>query len=348
MLINVTSPGVQAYAPPPDTGGGGDDGGGDGGGDGSGNGNIPDNTVVVDGKEYKDFAAAVSAITDKSIVEFGPGEYTQGITIRHNEVTLRGSQGTHFKGAQVQGKGTFVVAGDNVRIERIECSNVAVRDQNGACVRQEGKDLVLDDVYFHTSEQGLLSAKGSGSLLITNSTFSNLGKNGRAHGIYSNNDTLTIRNSTVKSAKSQGHEVKSRASVTNIESSTIASVGGQDSRLLDIPNGGALRITHSVLQQGPNSVNRQLIGFGLEPNYDPLAMHVVEIQDTVIILERNGTNEFLALPKTGTDYLVISIEGNDFIGEFMDKGNLPQSNNFYPDRATYGLGPYPNLPTIGE
>ncbi len=345
MLGATTS--VYAYAPPPDPGGG--NGGGDGGNGGGGNGgggDIPDDTVVVDGKEYTDFAAAISAITDKSVVEFGAGEYNQGITVRNNEVVLRGSPGTHFKGAQVQGKGTFVIVGNNVRIEDIECSNVAVRDQNGACVRQEGRDLVLDGVYFHSSEQGLLSAEGSGSLLITNSTFSELGKNGRAHGIYSNNETLTIRNSTIKSSKSQGHEVKSRANVTNIESSTIASLGGQDSRVLDIPNGGALRITHSVLQQGPNSVNRQLIGFGLEPQYDPLAMHVIEIQDTVIILERNGTNEFLALPQNGSDYLVISIDGNDFVGEFLDKGNLPQSNNFYPNRAAYGIGPYPALPMI--
>ena len=35
-------------------------------------------------------------------------------------------------------------------------------------------------------------------------------------------------------------------------------------RLVDIPNGGVLMITDSVLEQGPKSLNWNLIGYGHE------------------------------------------------------------------------------------
>lgn len=305
--------------------------------------------ISVDGTLYNDIAAAQSAIQPGSLVVLGSGVYSQGLYIGHDDVTVQGSEGTHFKGAAIQGKGTFVVDGNNVVIEGIECSGVSVPDQNGACVRQQGQDLMLSNVYFHDSEQGVLSAQGSGKLTIEYSRFEQLGKAGRAHAVYSNNDSLEIRYSRFYSSKDQGHEIKSRAPRTLIEYSEIASLSGVDSRLVDVSNGGALTIRNSVLEQGPNTSNYQLIGFGLEGMTNSVAPSVV-LENNIVLLERANGNVFLGLPSDSSG-ISISITGNDFIGEakFNDKAqhNIPANNRLFTDRTSYGLGAFPELPDIG-
>lgn len=306
--------------------------------------------ISVDGKIYKDLSSATSAIKAGSVVIFGRGIYTNGLSINQDAVTLRGSEGTHFKGASVQGKATFVVNGNNVVIESIECSEVAVPHKNGACVRQNGRDLTLRYVYFHDSEQGILSAKGSGRLTIENSRFERLGKIGRAHAVYSNNDRLEIRYSCFLSSKGEGHEIKSRAPVTLIESSVVASLSGKDSRLIDVSNGGALIVRNSVLEQGVNSSNLELIGFGLEGMKSGHPQSVT-LENNTILAEQPRGNVLLGLPDDDSN-ISISIINNDIIAESniydISEHNLIDNNKFFTDRASYGLGPFPELPEIEE
>lgn len=309
---------------------------------------VDDSVIVVDGQSYTDISEAQNAIKNNSLVQFGSGIYTQGMTISQDNVTIVGSDGTHFKGAQVQGKATFVISGDNVTMDNIECSEVSVPDQNGACVRQEGKDLRLTDVYFHDSEQGVLSNSESGSLTIEYSTFERLGKAGYAHAVYCNNDRLEIRYSKFYSSKDQGHEIKSRAKETLIEYSEIASLDSVDSRLVDISNGGKLTIRNSLLEQGPNTSNSQLIGFGLEGS-DQAVSQSVELTNNIVLLERQNGNVLLGLPSDSSS-IQISITGNDIIGDKFndkDKHSIEQNNNLYNSRSDYGLGAYPELPSIG-
>ncbi|CAE6892195.1 Involved in the tonB-independent uptake of proteins [Vibrio sp. B1FLJ16] len=302
----------------------------------------------VDGQIYKDLKSAASVIKAGSVVIFGSGIYREGISINHASVTLKGSEGTHFKGAAVQGKATFVVNGNKVVIENIECSEVAVPHKNGACVRQNGRDLTLRYVYFHDSEQGILSAKGSGRLTIENSRFERLGKIGRAHAVYSNNDRLEIRYSRFLSSKGEGHEIKSRSPVTLIESSVVASLSGKDSRLIDVSNGGALIVRNSVLEQGVNSSNLELIGFGLEGMKSGHPQSVT-LENNTILAEQPRGNVLLGLPDDDSS-ISVSIINNDIIAESdiydEDKHNLIDNNKFFTDRASYGLGPFPELPEI--
>lgn len=304
--------------------------------------------ISVDGKIYKDLSSATLVIKAGSVVIFGSGIYTNGLSINQDSVTLRGSEGTHFKGASVQGKATFVVNGNNVVIESIECSEVAVPHKNGACVRQNGRDLTLRYVYFHDSEQGILSAKGSGRLTIENSRFERLGKIGRAHAVYSNNDRLEIRYSRFLSSKGEGHEIKSRAPVTLIESSVVASLSGKDSRLIDVSNGGALIVRNSVLEQGVNSSNLELIGFGLEGMKSGHPQSVT-LENNTILAEQPRGNVLLGLPSNDSN-ISIFITNNDIIAESniydMSEHNLIDNNKFFTDRASYGLGSFPELPEI--
>ncbi|MCP5431052.1 MAG: hypothetical protein H6962_13210 [Chromatiaceae bacterium] len=82
-----------------------------------------------------------------------------------------------------------------------------------------------------------------GRVHIVDSRFEKLGKLGRAHGIYMGIEgELVIEDSDVLAATSWGTEIKSRAPLTRVIRSTIASIGSNHSRLLDIPHGGLLMI----------------------------------------------------------------------------------------------------------
>lgn len=309
---------------------------------------VPDNTFEVDGVNYTNIADAQNALKDNSTLIIGNGTYRQGMTVRASNVTIQGSTNTHFIGGAVGGKATFVIQGNDTTMEQIECSGVTVPDQNGACIRQEGKNLLLKYVYFHDSEQGILANDGSGKIQIEYSRFKNLGKAGRAHAIYVNKaDRLEVRYSKFYSSKDEGHEIKSRAKETIIEYSEIASLTGNDSRLVDVPNAGKLVIRGSVLEQGPNSANNQLLGYGYEVNpVDPAITHSVEITDNIIILERNGSNHFLGISNS-TQSVPKMVTQNKFVGTMNDVALYQSGNQFYADRAAYGLGPFPELPSIG-
>ena len=299
-------------------------------------GQLKEGEIVVDGHSYFDVTLAQAAITDNSSVFFGPGIYTAGLKITHNNVTLSGNN-THFKGAVIGGKATFVISGNDTTIESIECSDVAVRDNNGACVRFEGDNLTLSNVHFHDSQQGLLqgSDKG-GTIVVKYSLFENLGKNGRAHGIYTSGDILDIRYSKFIGTKDQGHAIKSRSRVTRLDNVVIDSAKGNDSRSIDIPNGGELHVKNSVIYQGINTVNSQIVGYALE-SLGRQRDYVIEFVNSIVIGERPNGNTFL-LARENMPELKLAIYDNVFIGRFTDEGSLSDKSNIrFRDRKEAGL-----------
>ena len=239
--------------------------------------------ILLDGHPVDRLATALKNAKDGSIIELSAGLYQDGGVLKANFVTIQGQSGTHLQGFSAAGKGTLVIKGDSAEIINIECSGVKVKDKNGACVRLQGQNLTLRNVYFHDSQQGLLTGHSPGSVFIENSRFERLGRAGRAHAIYVGGGELYIHNSTFIASKDEGHEIKSRAEKTVILSSTIASLDGKDSRLVDVPNGGELSISNSTLQQGNNTSNWNLIGYGMEGIKHPT--NTVSLTKNVFILE---------------------------------------------------------------
>ena len=212
-------------------------------------------------------AAEVAGAGDTLIMR--PGLYREAAVLHAANLVLRAEPGAHMTGAAAEDKAALVVKGDDVLIEGLECSKIAVPDGNGACIRAEGVNLTLRNVYFHRSEVGILG--GRGRILIEDSVFERLGgyrKTGqrRAHAIYIGQraQEFILRRSRILASRGEGHEVKSRAKRTIIEDNVIASLSGVDSRQIDIPNAGEIVVRGNVIQKGPRSSNRQFIGIGLE------------------------------------------------------------------------------------
>jgi hypothetical protein len=264
-----------------------------------------------------------------------PGVYREAAVISASDATIK-AHGVRLEKAAAGGKAALVIKGNNVTIEGLECAEIRVADGNGACVRLEAKDLTLRKVHFRDSQSGLLSwNRDSGTVRIEDSRFERLG---RAHGVYIGRGAthLIIRNSSFLSSTNEGHEIKSRAAKNTIEYSIIASLDGVDSRLIDLPEGGENVIRRNVLEEGPSSVNQDLIGVGLEGHRSLHARNSTLIEGNTIVMDRRGSAILLHeryVPSA-------RIEGNTVIGGKRQGGN----NRWFPDRAAAGVDKYPALP----
>ena len=295
----------------------------------------------IDGIVFSDMSAAISALKAGDELLISAGNYNTPVIIRKNNITITGVGHVVFQGAAANGKGFIVSQGNNLIINNIECRDITVRDGNGACVRQEGVNLTLNHVYFHSSQQGLLETSAqAGMIKILNSRFDRLGFNGQSHGVYTNKASLYIEESLFAATQNQGHAIKVRGNKLTIKNSIIVSLSSDDSRLIDMPNGGELFVGKSLLAQGPNSVNGQMIGYGLEIMSNQ--RNKISLIDNIVYLERLGSNYLLALPKNKSS-ITLTQQNNLVIGEDNSQYTNVE-NTYFSDRAELGLPPYPYLP----
>lgn len=300
-------------------------------------GSLPAQTLAIGTATFTSLDAAVKALQSGNVLEIGPGVYRTPLVIVPDQVTVVGRGRVTFDGPNAEGKAAIVIKGNNTRIVNIECMNIRVPSENGACVRMEGRNLDLEHVYFHDSEEGLLTTDQPGILNIRDSRFELLGMNGFAHGVYTGGGELNVTDSLFLASVSQGHEIKSRSAVTRIAHCVLASLDAQDSRLLDLPNGGLVTIQDSVLEKGPASVNGTAIGYGLEAmNFDN---NYLILKNNVIIMERAGMNRLVQIKEHSiapviVKNLIVSDEDTDY----------GDANRQFGSRRKAGLAPYPFVP----
>ncbi|MDD5274142.1 MAG: hypothetical protein PHU14_15675 [Methylovulum sp.] len=302
---------------------------------------VPLQHIKIGGNIYNSMLAASTALQDGQSMMIGEGIYHEPLIVRSSNVQIIGSGHVVFDGAAAEGKAAIVTKGQQISISNIECKNIAVADHNGACVRSEGVGLTLNHVYFHDSEQGILSS-GNKHLEITNSRFEKLGKNGFAHGIYIDAGEVLIDSSLFLASVSQGHEIKSRASKTVIKNSTVASLSAEDSRLLDISNGGILVIENSVLEKGPESSNDAAIGYGLEGITHN--QNTITLKKNVIILERDRYN--ILLDTKANQAVSVNAIGNVIISK--DNIDMDGLNWLFANRQEAKIEKYPKLPVLEQ
>src|SRR4051794_716989 len=101
---------------------------------------------VGSGKPYSTIGAAVAAAKDGDTINVDAGTYTNDYASITKNVTLQGVGGMVklvSTGLIPNGKGTFIVNG-NVTINNFEFSGAKVADHNGAGIRFESGNLVLN------------------------------------------------------------------------------------------------------------------------------------------------------------------------------------------------------------
>ena len=205
------------------------------------------------------------------------------------------------------GKGIFVTQGSGIHIHNIEFANARVPDNNGAGIRQEGANLLVTRCKFDGNEMGILGGNiANCKVTVEYCEFVNGGSvfnPGYQHNIYINHiDTLVFRYNYSHNSIAQGHEFKSRATYNFILYNRIANEDSEDSRTIDIPNGGVSVIMGNVIEQGPNSANNNILGYGLEGLSNPGSQELYFINNTFINKKDRGS--FIQV-QDNTDVLMV-------------------------------------------
>ncbi len=261
-------------------------------------------------------------------------------------------------GQNLQGKGIWIISGDNATVENIEFSGATVPDENGAGIRQEGISLTIINCYFHDNENGILTSNpNAGDILVEFSEFSNNGfGDGFTHNIYVGRvNSFTLRYSYMHHAK-VGHNVKSRATNNYILYNRIMDEAtGNSSRLIDLSNGGFTIIMGNLLMQGPNAPNNNLVGFGLEglSNNEPHELHFI---NNTLVNKRTASCIFISI-QGGTT--IANISNNIFagIGTLVNGTTTTMNNNIsdsnianmlFTDEANYDYNLTANSPSVNS
>jgi len=308
--------------------------------------NASANGVLVDGKLFASLKSAIPSIKDGSRIYLEAGVYTEGAYIKASNIAILGEPGVVFDGALTDGKAALVLTGDNVEIESVECANITAPAGNGACIRFEGANLTARDIHVHDSESGIMTAGDAGKVEVSYSRFERLGnRNGYSHALYIKADELHFRYSSILSTKMQGSGIKSRSKKVIVENSIIATLDGVDSRLIDMASYGELIVRDSILQQGNNSSNSQLIAYGLEEKIkQEFKINKIVIKDNLIFFDRRQAN--VLLRSRLEDERIIS--GNIFVGDFNDPSEFVEGNLWYLSREKARIALAPYIPEIHE
>jgi hypothetical protein len=214
------------------------------------------------GKTYAAPSDAAAAARDGDRVVIAAGTYFDCAIWRASNLTIEGAgpEATVITDKSCEGKGLFITRGNNITIRNLMLTRARVPDFNGAGIRAEGGDLLIDHVQFVNNQNGILAGDRAGTkIIVRNSVFLKNGTcqgGGCAHGLYVGHIALLRVEQSRFAGTKEGHAIKSRAQRTEIVGCDIADgADGTASYAVEAPNGGALVVRDSHIQKGPQSQN---------------------------------------------------------------------------------------------
>lgn len=217
-------------------------------------------------------AEAAARARDGDTVEIVAATYAGDVAVwPQKRLTLRGVGGRpHLvaAGQAAEGKGIWVMRGDEVVVDNIAFEGARGPNRNGSGIRHEEGALTVRNCVFRDNEMGILTAnKASLSLVVEDSEFSHgvLVTPRISHLLYAGRiGRLEVRGSYFHHGRI-GHLLKSRARVSVIEYSRLTDeLEGQASYELDFPDGGQVFLVGNLVRQSVGTENRRMIAFGAE------------------------------------------------------------------------------------
>lgn len=331
---------------------------------------------ITTNTSYATLSAAIAGSSANDTLQVPAGSYVEDFPDITHSLTITAVGGlaslTRATPLTVSGRAILNVpldAGVNLSIDGLEIHGAARpgANPNGAGILFEVGNgaLTVSHSWIHGNEDGILTgapdAHSPGGVMTATISHSDIGDNGAPpgsayaaagsdHNIYAGALTsLTVTDSYIHGAFSQGHEIKSRALTTTITNNRIFDLSPRAGALgtsydIDVPNGGNVTITGNVIEKGPASVNRYVIHFGGEGTYQNSSLFV---DGNTIINDRSGgaTAAFNQSP-AGTGANIPSTITNNTLyglgpGELFQDGSGSSadtvSGNMFPSGAAPAL-----------
>lgn len=269
------------------------------------------------GKTYAQPSAAAAAAHDGDHIMIAAGSYFDCAIWRANNLTIQGAgaDATVITDKTCMGKALFITQGNGITIRDLTLTRARVPDFNGAGIRAEGGDLLIQHVNFINNQNGLLAGDEPGKkIVVSDSKFLRNGTcsgSGCAHGLYVGDLALLRVERTTFFETHQGHAIKSRAKRTEVIGCDIADgAEGTSSYAVEVPNGGAVVLRDSKIQKGPKSENHSAaLMIGSEGVTQPTPEILVEHNT---FLAEGSYNSFLVVNMTATEAQLVgnTLQGN--------------------------------------
>lgn len=245
---------------------------------------------VGPGRPFSLPSAAATAAQAGDVIKIASGTYEDCAVWRVNGLVIEGADPERviIGNRTCDGKGVFVIAGNDVTVRGVTLTGARSADSNGAGIRAEGINLTVERVRFLRNENGILHAGvRRGALIVRDSAFIGNGscEQACAHGIYVGPlELLRVEHSRFRATR-EGHHLKSRAHRTEVVGTYIEDgPEGTSSYLIDIPNGGAVLLRGNRLSKGARSSNRSTaISIGAEGVDRPTPE--IRVESNVLTLE---------------------------------------------------------------
>lgn len=298
--------------------------------------------------KYETPSAVADIVEDGDTVLIEAGEYYGDVCVwSANNLTLKSADAEGAKailianGKYAQGKGIWVLAGNNTTVEGIAFAGAAVPDKNGAGIRLDGSGLTVRYCDFYLNENGVLAGRKdpNSDILIEHCNFDRNGYgDGYSHNVYINQaNSLTFFNNRSHNANI-GHNLKSRAQKNYIlynrfEDNDLDIGENGASMHIDLPNGGLSYIIGNDIVQGEYAENKRMISYGAEGLINEVNKLYV-VNNTMINYRHTG--EFIFAAEGAEEVKAINnlICGNDaespscFAGEVQDLNNMKYEADF--------------------
>lgn len=282
--------------------------------------------TVGSGQQYATISAAAAAAKPGDTVNVQAGTYTNDFPGQINGLTIQGVGGIAKLVATVappNGKAILDVAGDTT-LRNLDISGATVPDANGAAIRYESGNLLIQNTAIHGNQDGILGAADpSGTITVDGSEIYNNGTSaGSTHNIYIGDvATFTLTNSYIHDANT-GHEVKSRAETNIITNNRIEDGSSSASYQIDLPSGGNATISGNTIQKSANSGNHVTIAYGEEGNAHTGT--TVSITNNTFVSDQPG-----AYVISDTTNAAVTASGNSVYNfSQIDKSGHVSSNGF--------------------
>ncbi|MEO0879974.1 MAG: right-handed parallel beta-helix repeat-containing protein, partial [Pseudomonadota bacterium] len=236
--------------------------------------------------------AAIARAKNNVEITIPPGRYDIGEVKLRKSVTLVGDgppEDIILYASRPVAKGLLnPLPRVSLTVRNITFRGARSPDKNGAGIRHDGADLVVENCRFVENENGILfTGDDFSAVRIANSHFLRNGHgDGYSHGIYIvRGKSLVVEQSRFEGTKI-GHHVKSLADATTIDGVYFDDADGRTSYAVDASKGGTLMITNSTFIQAADADNHTIINYDTARGGKPVALTITD--NTVINRHRDG------------------------------------------------------------
>lgn len=220
-------------------------------------------------EHFATLVGAQAVIVSGDVISVSGSTFSEGIALPDG-VTLN-LNGVTLQNATVQGGVGLIATNGNVKIVATAPSIIqnVIGDGTAAGIRQVSGSLDVEGpLTIQGCDMGILSGPACtgtviGSSVIVQGCGQQVNPNSPGHNLYLEGGNCMFMG-TSRNAIFGGHELKCRAPSLVVTGATIDGSSGDNSRLIDMANGGTLSVNNSTLIQGPNTENTEMIGFAEE------------------------------------------------------------------------------------